>query len=1446
METTSKTTAVDTELNMDAVDTSTDTNVVTQPTEVELSSEASEISLLTGQPYFGVLQGMGANLSSVRNGVDDNVQDPVSVALQDGMTNGAPIEETAEVIMDTQAKKAKTFGQAHAKRMESYVTVGDKNYNQFTANYARNTVIMQDVISEKLEGVAGDTGFLGHVGDFLDYHFVRYLPVGMVEALMRKDETEGQKFFDVMVNGTDEEAQAYADDMMTRAANEGFFTDENYQAIRRRADQFEALGHSAWHDADQVLAVVEAVPLLGQVSKAIGTGAKATRAVAAVATGTSKITKAKSLAGPKVADDLAENASKSGLKDVDPDVQDDLVPNPQSFKKDNYNTGPTQAKVDARVRENKIVDDVKYRYKVNAMNRVGDDAALEVLVATKIKEFKAAAFNPVASYNVVDLTGLDNRALSIKLGKVKTGDPYKTQAAATKVADKYVANGVAARAVPVDTLDEAKGFYIEALENIDTRQAVNAIDLAETSDNVVTKLLGSTRAAVSSYGNTLANMSESARGALRDAVDPDLRLLNNLPQDSKTALDKVMRNLRDGSDAGRRQYYNEQEFAKVFERMHPKKSAPTEKDLEAYYNMIDANDAAYKLKASELMRAKSQQGYKTFSVDGETVVGRRARGEVGDDEIVLMGRSGQTVSRKDLPEDVAVFEMADELEGGIKYFSEPADVRMLQPEDVLGYNAGGPRINPDANFFVTSGTGRGRALLTAFSEKQAREATQQMGEIFEAMRTGDKTTIDKVIQANNDWDPSIEDMDDMVNLMNSKGWNADEVVGYKARDSVVQSDNEFYSGMSAMDVASVQQHRYDDVLMEYGGADANQMSAVQAVYDQLETVSQAVNFRAYNDTMKTSVLKRAGVDVPEGADVNMLFKELDVTDNSLMGRKLRAEIAVINRREGVKDQLGQTMDDFGKSAQGYVFDKTGVKLSGRNSPTDLLLATGFRSAFGFLNVSQFFLQASHAATITAISPRAGLRSLQDSIGFRIVMNSGDRAAKQEGYKRLAAKHPFMTAKDFEEAEVYLRTDGRANIQNDSILSGTGAGWGINTWKGKDYSMRTAANTLATTTKYLKKADEVGLTFFNKGEQVARNQGRMTAIYEYKMRNPKGSIISKEARAWISRREQDLTFNMTTASRGAWQSGLMKVPTQWLSYAMRSAENVVVGRGFTAGERARMGTVLAAMGGTAGLGLTGAGYAMADWLGVEEDSPALAGIQYGVVDAFMSYGLTAATGENVRTAFGSRLGVGTAFFDVYDNVTEGKFSEVALGPSGNIVGGAANALGALVINMDSEASQRHLATVLRTPSGVNNAVKAWQIWDAGQTTSKTGRVQPFDYNNVEGALALAGINDFKSVNWYGTTNAIYKKKTKFFNEVKSLTKDYEYATQVLMPKDPEKAFEILHEVGAKIDAMPYPPSYKLKARRQIFRRDSNDVLKTFVDAQQLGMKLQAKTIVNTTE
>lgn len=82
--------------------------------------------------------------------------------------------------------------------------------------------------------------------------------------------------------------------------------------------------------------------------------------------------------------------------------------------------------------------------------------------------------------------------------------------------------------------------------------------------------------------------------------------------------------------------------------------------------------------------------------------------------------------------------------------------------------------------------------------------------------------------------------------------------------------------------------------------------------------------------------------------------------------------------------------------------------------------------------------------------------------------------------------------------------------------------------------------------------DAGTVFFTEGERFSRIGAWHVAYKEFRNANPFGRITDKEIRSILVRAD-DLTVNMSRASSSSLHSGIMSIPTQFLTYQIRLAE-----------------------------------------------------------------------------------------------------------------------------------------------------------------------------------------------------------------------------------------------------------------------------------------------------
>jgi hypothetical protein len=217
----------------------------------------------------------------------------------------------------------------------------------------------------------------------------------------------------------------------------------------------------------------------------------------------------------------------------------------------------------------------------------------------------------------------------------------------------------------------------------------------------------------------------------------------------------------------------------------------------------------------------------------------------------------------------------------------------------------------------------------------------------------------------------------------------------------------------------------------------------------------------------------------------------------------------------------------------------------------------------------------------------------------LIIANSKGAARQTAVKRLA-KMSGLTEDELNTLVRYIDESGRNIIDNQVIELQAPQKFGAaSTLTGK--AQQSVGKFLDTST-----------IFFREGERFSRMTGIITAFLEHRAKRPDIDPLSPSGKTWITNREQDLTFRMTTASRSFAQSGPMRVPTQWLTFSLRAMENIVVGRNFTPAERIRMFLVMGPMWGLTGLGIgRTAGY-VTEKMGYAADDPQARDAQYDQV------------------------------------------------------------------------------------------------------------------------------------------------------------------------------------------------------------------------------------------
>lgn len=1354
-------------------------------------------------------------------------ENPYYQVFQRGYQQGKSVDELTAEAADV-GLKGEEFASNPEFVAEQALAVNNYNYSAADARVATNYQIAQEILSDRKFEIATSKGPFERTLDSVDRFLREVSPIGTYEAVTAKTEQQSREILTAAATKSPAEFrtwfEAYADDV----AKEGIFAGNTLGALEDLTTEVLLAGTDPNKGLNQALSALDIIGA-GELARvgikaAVRTSMRSTTAVGRVA----------AIRGAEAATEAAE---KILARSPDPEVLGNVGPShidiaPQPVR-------PSAAKFTEKFQENEIIKGIDDLWRKGAFGRVADEEAIKASARDIAEKYTKKVSNPVYDYKLVD-EGLGNYVTTIRFGKATDGTPYKPMPDGTapqgvqKLVEEISQKVEKASVVQVDPNDASKGFVIEVAERVNVSGLPAALDEAlgieagivrDTVGRVMNNtVMGSAALRDNQRLSTLSQMAESSRAAIKQVVQPYENAIQKLGAKERYTLQAVYTELRDGKDAALRTRYTEGEFAVKYKQMHPNGEAPSPRAYEAYEALASIEEADYLLKTTSLLNRYIERGYQnTVQVfENYFAPAKRVRkSDVPADAKLVDGEFGGKIRLEDIAdEDLPIWKLDRPTSDGQEFVVAPKTVRVIEPTDVMGYNPGGSRTNPNLNYFVVIGDKRLKALMGTFSEKQARTAINQLRVIQNALKNNSLT--DDLIRANNDWNPSIQSVEDLAKLSADEGWDLSRgEINYKGRNSDVLSEevgnSEIFSGMKIDDYVANDMRRNDRVLMDFGGGRAYNEDPINSVLAQFGNSVFTYSNRAYARNAMVGWVKKAQTkgrswfpDNVSPNDYETLFRNAKISDTDEFARRMTELRDITMRRMNMKDEAASFMEQTGQAIAEFVFDKTGKQLN-LNDPSNFLLKVGFQSAFGFTNVSQFFMQGFHATTIMAISPKHGLKGAAMTVPVRAALRANTPEASKLAVERLA-KAADISVKDAEDWIEFIRTSGRAVVDGDAIEDGTGVGFGISGWNGESMKYSTLSGLGYNVSKLLGKGLDLGLYPFKQGERLARLTGINTAFFEFKAKFPNANVLSDEARMWITRREQDLTFNMSSLSRGKVQSGFMRVPTQWLSYTLRSLEQVFVGRNFTAAERARLFVALGPMYGLTGFGLASSADFIAEKMGIEADSSLYIGLKYGMLDALID-----ALPGDVEIGLGQRLAPVGAITDTYKKIFEEATITALGGPSGEIAGNLYSA------TMDAITSLRHghtatltedLVKILRQPSGLDNIGKAIGIFNNGVYRSKNGVTIDSEMSVGDGIVALTGFTPLEVVENYSRMDQIYNSDKKFREFRKEVNMDAERIFTLMQGnrEDNERAIQLMQELHARIAMSGFSASQTSALRR----------------------------------
>lgn len=462
--------------------------------------------------------------------------------------------------------------------------------------------------------------------------------------------------------------------------------------------------------------------------------------------------------------------------------------------------------------------------------------------------------------------------------------------------------------------------------------------------------------------------------------------------------------------------------------------------------------------------------------------------------------------------------------------------------------------------------------------------------------------------------------------------------------------------------------------------------------------------------------------------------------------------------------IARTLRDMGNKAGDNAFGTrllSAAEWTAKTDPAGLIRSINFSRVMGFWNPTQLVTQGQGIFMTAAIdgSPTRAIKANGLAMVMQVrdnVLYNGGALDKIDGMHKLFS----MSKGEFQEVYQLLRKTGVLDVGlntayvNDDLVKGVTAGGeslASKAWK---------SNTLP----------------YRLGETQNQSVAVLTSYLRWKELNPTAKLDNAAINS-IRQRADDLTFNMTSASRNTnfSSSTFLSLLTQWSEFHMRVQEAMLSTK-FTRTERARLlGFTAALYGAPAGAGLAAGGYLpMGDLL--RETAYELGWDGESDMGRFLNVGFLgiladARTGD--RTTFSQRYGPnGNSLF--WDMLADGGITN-AFGPSGKAISTAFKDMSPVIgdmIDIFNPYSESPGGGVIasdavraaRTISSINNVYGGYAAWNLGQLWSKSGELLDDDISSKEALNILFGMVPQSVLDGY-TKGNITRKETEARNAIK---------------------------------------------------------------------------------
>ena len=1323
--------------------------------------------------------------------------------------------------------------------------------------------------------------------------------------------------FQAALNLPDEEWNKFLEELPNKTSNPDFLQRglTSGQIATRMLAGLEvegyAKGDAAWAALNSALAIVPEVPGVFKAGKRVFSGVgKSQIAAIRAARGTEEGTKAAIAltqnGGAKtaaVAEDIMPGALAAPEKALPAPVAPQATPvakgspkasggSPKGSVKAPTTHPASQAMMAISKGTNRFIETIKQSENIGSYGLAGwtDDVA-------KWAAARGAAVAKASTSNLVDVSVVENMNLgnfkaSFTFGKDGGGGftTYNTALNISKsIPNSVIVDGVSG--LPVTKGVPGGNYFVKSELPIEVQ--VGAHDMPKNKLGLPSRLFGrhgflggtfaSSNRGIQEELNNLAFQGDYGQQKNLKFIETEFKgSVNKLTTEEQETLGSIFRSIQDNP---RSDWLSNAEFTNDY--INVTGTVPRKEVIQVYELAVEASDAAWWVQASEYLTAMNKKNTLMFSDKPNLWVqiypDKSVRSTIGK---VKNAKTGKLVDADSLPPETIIYKRVEGKQGVVSHvYNVQGMTRLPTHADALPYNAGGPRSNPYETHFIgaldtayvdpATKNLRGKAWGTVGSARSEKDAAAMVSELntvvdgwkakgltldprnpYAGLGAAGSRALDDLVQANNKWNPQIENWGDFVEFMAGRGVKIGDAIVWKERGASLkqfidyQDDFLIHKNLDNL----IQYKRHDLGLISYGGQKTYNDHPVQSIVRQLQqNVSAAAHLQwkvehlgrfmakleKFRDANKSGQVLEIDNIGPYTDEVNI--RHMVIKGNSDLAVQLRWEQSVIVRRldafvgsssesawmaglrgawTGTTDKVIEAIHDIPwQGLQGKIVAP--MATDARNAISNKAMSIGFMTKM--TNPASFVTQAMGALQATAISPVNGVR-----------------AAILSGYVREIARHPqgptlwgtFMKnvakAVDLDPVELqhlldHFAASGRgfakgAVIEDPEAIPGFMGGRAREGWEG--------AKAIARTPYYL-------------GENFSQTVSRITAYLDTIKRLPKANRTSKEFWNAVAERDRTLSLNMNKSSASIAQTnGLTRFLTQFTSFHFRALETVFFDGKLTMAERGRLAASLSVLWGWAGMGLPDSWFEGGD------------GTNSGFFHDFFKYGpIDTLLKNTIGITIGSRVGVKVAEDPVFHiNIPSllglgSTMNQGYQGPAGyNIAATGASAAWSSLTNFVTGREQLgtyDLERLVRVFKIVDDNIMAYQMIREQTRITAAGRELPANYTTTEALFQALGFQPNKAQEATQLRSKSFNAYQRQQNAIKAALPSMKMSIKLGKEGDWGGMNETLLDASAIIDAYGLPPSVRADTMRSVIREaNSDDFERIVMSCLKAGCSLDA--------